>query len=156
MRVWRLCKRRYAPSAFTGEGAGLTGGRWNPVDVPVVYTSLSLSLAVLEAFVHMSAAVDPDDYVSVCATLPVSEQGAERVDVARLPQDWRSVDHPALQALGGDWVRSRRSLILLVPSVVIDGEWNAVVNPAHAAAAEIELDEPKPFHFDERMFKVRS
>jgi hypothetical protein len=37
--TWRIVKRRYASSAFDGEGARLYGGRWNSPGTPVVYSS---------------------------------------------------------------------------------------------------------------------
>jgi len=155
LKAWRLSKRRYAEAALTGEGARLLGGRWNPVGVPVVYASLSLSLAVLEVFVHMTAQAEPGDYVYVAVNLGIDEAEAERVDIERLPKDWRRVDHPALREFGAEWARAKRSLALLVPSVVVDGEWNAVINPLHPDAAGMLIEAPKAFEFDERLFERR-
>jgi RES domain-containing protein len=155
LKAWRLSKQRYAERAFSGEGARILGGRWNSVGVPVVYTSLSLSLAVLEVFVHMTASAEPEDYVYVAADLGVDELKAERIRMDRLPDDWKRLNHPALQALGDEWSSSMRSLILLVPSVVVEGEWNALINPLHPDAVGIVIEKPKPFHFDERLFKTK-
>jgi RES domain-containing protein len=155
LKVWRLSRRVYADRAFSGEGTRLFAGRWNPIGVPVVYASLSLSLAVLEVFVHMTARADPDDYVSVAVSLGIEGSKAERINEDQLPNDWRLVDHPTLKAMGAEWVKSMRSLVLLVPSVVIEGEWNAVINPLHPDAARIGVDKPKPLRFDERMFTSR-
>jgi RES domain-containing protein len=154
LKAWRLSKLRYADVALTGEGARFLGGRWNSVGVPVVYASLSLSLAVLEVFVHMTAPAEPDDYVYVVVNLGVEESEVERVDLARLPRDWRRIDHPELQTLGDEWARSMRSLVLLVPSVVVEGEWNAVINPLHPDAAGMVIEKPLAFQFDERMFQA--
>jgi RES domain-containing protein len=153
LKVWRLSKRRYAAEAFSGDGPRIFGGRWNPVDVPMVYTSLSLSLAVLEVFVHMPKAAEPDDYVAVMAELPVEASALERLDLKKLPSGWKKVESPVTQAMGAAWARSRRSLVLLVPSVVVPGEWNAVVNPLHSDAGKIRIVETTPFRFDARMFR---
>ena len=153
LKAWRLSLRKYAESAFSGEGPRIFGGRWNPVGVPVVYSSLSLSLAVLEVFVHMTARAEPNDYVSVEVDLGIDESQAERVDLRKLPKDWHALENPALHAIGAAWAQSKRSLVLLVPSVIIEGEWNAVVNPLHPGAKKIVLGKPKPFTFDERLFK---
>lgn len=155
LKAWRLSKTRYAEAAFTGEGSRVLGGRWNSVGVPVVYASASLSLAVLEVFVHMTSIAGADDYVSVAVDIGIEESQAERVEAASLPGDWRQLDHPVLQRLGDDWMKSRRSLALLVPSVVVDGEWNVVINPLHPDARAIKVTGPKAFHFDTRMFRVR-
>ena len=42
--VWRISKKKYAATAFSGEGAKLVGGRWNSQGNSIVYTSASLSL----------------------------------------------------------------------------------------------------------------
>jgi RES domain-containing protein len=155
LRAWRLSQLRYADAAFTGEGARVLGGRWNSVGIPVVYSSLSLSLAVLEAFVHMTARGEPDDYVSVAIDVGVEESNAERITTDQLPVDWRRVNHPELREVGDEWARSMRSLVLIVPSVVVEGEWNAVINPRHPDAPGMVIERPKPFHFDERLFQVK-
>ncbi len=155
LKAWRLSMGRYAQAALTGEGSRILGGRWNSAGLPVVYSSLSLSLAVLEVFVHMTSPAGPEDYVSTAVSLPIKEADAERVDLDRLPDDWRLVNHPVLRAIGDDWALSQRSLVLLVPSVIVDGEWNAVINPLHPDAGLMVVENSKPFHFDERMFKVR-
>jgi len=155
LKAWRLSKTRYAEAAFTGEGARVLGGRWNSIGVPVVYASLSLSLAVLEVLVHMTAVAGAEDYVYVAADLGIDVSKAERVDIERLPRDWRRLDHPVLRDMGDEWARSMRSLVLLVPSVVVDGEWNAVINPAHPNAAGMSAEKPKIFQFDARLFNRR-
>jgi RES domain-containing protein len=155
MRVWRICKARYAAAAYSGEGARLFSGRWNTAGVPMVYSSLSLSLAAIEVFVHLEPVAAPDDLVSVAAELPINEADAERVPRKKLPADWRRVDHPTLQRMGTEWARSRRSLVLLVPSVAVEGEWNGLVNPEHPEANEIRVEAAKPFLFDARMFQGR-
>ena len=50
--VWRITTQRFAASAFSGEGARLYGGRWNPKGWEVVYTAESQSLALLELMVQ--------------------------------------------------------------------------------------------------------
>jgi RES domain-containing protein len=42
---------------------------------------------------------------------------------------------------------------LRVPSVVVDGDWNVLLNPRHADFSKIKLFAPRPFHYDERMFR---
>ncbi len=151
--VWRLSKRKYAADVFAGDGPRMFGGRWNPVGVPMVYTSMSLSLAVLEVFVHMPKEAEPDDYVAVRAELPVDALTMERLVLKKLPSNWKQVESPATQAIGAAWAQSRRSLVLMVPSVVVPGEWNVIVNPRHADAGKIRIVETTPFRFDTRMFR---
>jgi RES domain-containing protein len=157
MKVWRISKRRHAATAFSGEGPRLAAGRWNPAGVPMVYTSSSLSLAVVEVFVHLDAAESPD-FVSIEAELPLDKEeveAAQKAIRAKLPEDWREVGHPLLRQFGADWIASGRLLAMPVPSAVVDGEWNVLINPAHPDFAKIKLEAPKPFQFDHRMFQPR-
>lgn len=153
MLVWRICKAKYAATSFSGEGARLYSGRWNPAGVAVVYTSTSLALACLEFFVHLDPSVAPNDLVSTSATIPPG-LAIERVGTEKLPEDWHAAEHPALQMLGAEWVASQRSVALEVPSVVVDGDWNVLLNPAHPDFRRLPVSEPKPWSFDERMFKM--
>jgi RES domain-containing protein len=157
MKVWRISKLRHAATAFSGEGPRLVAGRWNPAGVPMVYTSSSLSLAVVEVFVHLDAAASPE-FVSIAAELPVDNgemEDQQMAILAKLPADWRRIGHPRLHQIGADWIASGRSLAMPVPSAVVDGEWNVLINPAHPDAAKIKRYPPKPFEFDARMFRVR-
>ena len=156
LHLWRISKSRFASSAFTGEGARLFPGRWNPVGVRMVYTSPSLSLAAIEFFVHLDPSVAPDDLVSVKATLPRDEGKLARLDLGDLPANWRATDNPTLQAIGANWITAQTSVALEVPSVAVEGEWNVLLNPTHPDFAKIKLTPPEPFHFDKRMFELTS
>ena len=125
----------------------------------MVYTATSLSLAAIEFFVHIEPGTEPADLVSVCAWLPIEDslllRNGEQLKT-HLPQDWRQLNHPVPRQIGADWITSGRTLAMMVPSVVIGGEWNVLINSVHAGATRIKLEEPKPFHFDTRMFKAGS
>lgn len=151
LTVWRLVTRRFADTAFSGEGARLYGGRWNHKGVPMVYTAASQSLAMLEMLVQDEPL--RANYMMIPATLP-DTLAIEHIDAARLPADWR--DHPAretLQAMGSEWARQKYSAVLAVPSAVIPAETNYLLNPAHPAFAEIEIGEAQLFITDLRLIK---
>lgn len=153
MLVWRICKRRRLPDAFSGIGAEAHGGRWNNKGDRVVYTSTSLSLAALELFVHVAPDYIPVDLVSVVAIVP-DNASAERLTAASLPKNWR--DYPAptrLRELGSNWLREMRSLLLIVPSAVNPREDNILINPRHPEMTMLSVSESQPFHFDPRMWK---
>jgi RES domain-containing protein len=119
----------------------------------MVYASTSLSLAVLELFVHLQPDCLPDDLHSVEAKFP-DRVSTERFRVADLPQNWR--DYPAptrLQELGSRWLQEQRSLLLIVPSAVNPAENNVLVNPLHPEIKTMTLMASKPFSFDPRMWK---
>ncbi len=153
MKIWRICKQRYAPEAFSGEGARRVGGRWNSRGVPMVYASTSLALAAIELFVHLEPNLVPDDLVSIAAELPSGEP-ALRWTSDDLPIGWWSDELAPDRDLGDAWIRSQSTLAVLVPSVPIRGEWNILINPLHPRITEIRVEAPQPFVFDERMFRV--
>ena len=152
MRIWRICRERYAAEAFNGNGARLFGGRWNSPGTPMVYASSSLALAAIELFVHLEPNQQPADLVSVAALLPGGEP-AQRLDPDQLPATWWTDDFEPLRALGDRWIREKTSLAIEVPSAALRVEWNVLVNPLHPKIAELKIDPPQPFHFDARMFR---
>ena len=147
--AWRLTKTKYLSAAWDGEGARKAGGRWNSPGVPVVYVSATLSLALVEILVHLSAEILP-----AYSAMPVEfdEAVVTAVPPARLPREWKdSPPPPATQAVGDDWVASGASAVLRVPSVVVPGEFNFVLNPAHRDFARIRIGAATPFPFDPRL-----
>jgi len=152
VRFFRLTKRRYESTAFGGEGARVYPGRWNRKGTPMVYCASTLSLAVLECFVHVDPVDLPDDLVALHAELP--DDAIATLDRARLPRTWRAVPAPrSLAELGEEWVKSRTSAGLLVPSAVLPSELNVLLNPAHPDILKLKRLGTEPFAFDPRMRK---
>jgi RES domain-containing protein len=152
MKIWRICRARFAGEAFSGLGARRFGGRWNSPGVPMVYASTSLALAAIELFVHLEPNLQPDDMVAIAATLPSGEP-ALSLEPDALPRNWWTDDIEALRKLGDQWISEERSLAMKVPSAALRTEWNVLVNPKHPAATKIDVEEPQEFHFDARMFR---
>lgn len=152
MMVWRICRAKFAAEAFSGDGARRFGGRWNTPGVPMVYTSSSLALAAIELFVHLDPSQQPDDLVSIAATLSTGEP-AQRLEPGNLPPHWWREDFEEPRTIGDRWIRGKGSLAIEVPSAALRTEWNVLVNPLHAAIAQIKIEKPQPFRFDARMFR---
>ena len=101
LTVWRLVTARFAQTAFSGEGAKRYGGRWNRKGVPMVYTSGSRSLAMLEMLVQDNPL--RAHYVAIPATIP-ARVVIERLSPDDLPPDWRDpAAREQLQAIGTAW-----------------------------------------------------
>jgi RES domain-containing protein len=152
MRVWRIVPKRRYSQAFTGEGARLYGGRWNPPGIRVVYTSATLSLAALEYFVHVSKETRPDDLVSISLEIP-KNVSMEHLSESKLPSNWRV--YPAmdeLKEIGRKWIKNAGTAVLVVPSAVIPQELNYLINPDHSDFKKMKISKPAPFNLDERMF----
>ncbi len=152
MRVHRIVKARHALSPLDGEGARRVGGRWNSPGLPVVYCASSLSLAVLELLVHVDPADIPDDLVAIVAEIP-DHLPVEQWLPRDLPGPWREeASKPVLQAMGGAWVKAATSAVILVPSVIVPSETNALINPAHPDTPKIMVIERSAFTLDPRLF----
>jgi RES domain-containing protein len=152
VRFWRICRRRYAAEAASGEGARLYGGRWNSRGVRVVYASTSLALAAIETFVNLEPNLQPKDLVAIEGEIPKALEIA-RLETKILPANWHATRNESLRRFGDDWIEAGETVALLVPSAAIRGEWNVLLNPAHAHFSKVKLHRPAPFVFDLRMFR---
>lgn len=150
LTVWRLTTARRVKSAFSGEGARLYGGRWNPKGVSIIYTAQTQALAVLEMMVQDEALAAR--YVMIPAQVP-DALAIERIEARSLPAGWRSMRRlETLREIGAEWARSRRSAVLAVPSAVIPAETNFLLNPVHPEFRRIRIGKPVPFRLDPRLF----
>jgi RES domain-containing protein len=154
MTVYRLAEARHAHTtqdALSGEGAFLFGGRWNPPGYRVIYAAEHLSLAVLEVLVHIQDRQKLRDYHLI--TLDLSAITTEQLDDATLPDDYAK-QLKVTQTHGEAWLKANRSAALFVPSVIIPGERNILINPLHADFARIHATEPVAFRFDSRLISL--
>lgn len=133
----------------------LVDGRWHTRGLPILYCSSHPPLALVEWIVHLELEPDeiPDTIPYIVVDLP-DDIADERIDAARLPTDWKS-NLSATQAIGDEWLISRRTAVLRVPSAVVPESENILINPLHASATSIRvvrtLDEP----FDPRLLAGR-
>ena len=149
IRAWRIVKTRYSADAFSGEGARLYGGRWNTSGTPIVYTSGSKSLATLELLVHLHTSSLRS--FSVCP-VDFDDSLVESLDTAMLPRDWRASPPPnSLQTIGDDWISRGSSVVLRVPSAVIDSEHNYLINPAHKDFKKLVIGSMEVLEMDPRL-----
>ena len=150
MRVYRIADRRHP--IWDGTGAALLGGRWNSPGHPAIYGSLSSACAMLEILAHAGIGRIPGTQQIVIAEVPDEDALVERHEQASLPDGWDAEDSGAARQFGDDWLASRRSLVLVVPSVVARLEFNAVVNPAHPDFSRVRVDAPEAVVWDRRLF----
>lgn len=148
--AWRIVKARYAASAFSGEGARRFGGRWNSVGTPMVYTAQSQALAVLEMLVHIDASDLLRHYRLISVTF--DEVMMQIVDPASLPRTWKRRPAPvSLRGIGDQWIASGRSVVLQVPSAIVPGERNFLINVLHPEFPKLAIGKPEPFRLNPRL-----
>jgi RES domain-containing protein len=155
IRVWRVEKAIFAATVKTGEGARVAGGRWNSPGLPAVYCSQSLALAVVEILVHAATAEERAD-PRVWFELSLAASVVRIISPKQLPAGWDSpLLHPATAAIGDAWLSGRESVALRVPSAVIPGEWNYILNPRHPRFRRaIKWSSPRGFAIDRRLVEV--
>jgi RES domain-containing protein len=153
VKVYRLCKSKYAATAFDGEGAFQFGGRWNSCGTRMVYTAESLSLAVLEMLVHFQDEAFFTAYCFIEATIN-KKMIASIENINPLPKNWQASPAPfAVQKIGDDWAKKQSTAVLRVPSAIIATEFNYLINPIHPDFSRIVYGEPQSFVFNERLLK---
>jgi RES domain-containing protein len=149
--AWRIVKEKHAATAFSGEGAARNGGRWNSRGVRVVYASSTKSLAALESLVHLNP---PVRFKYVAIRIKFDDALIEKVPPKALPPDWKSEPPPpSTKRIGDAWVSEARSAVLALPSVIVSGESNYLLNPAHPGFKKISIARPERFTFDPRLLR---
>jgi len=151
MIVFRLSKAKFADD-LSGKGAEKSGGRWNSRGTAIVYSSASRALCTTEIAVHTPLGNLPLDYKLISIEIPddirIRELAAED-----LPDDWKSIPHAhGTQEIGDRFVLEGNFAVLKVPSVVVQDEFNYLINPTYPDSHKIKIKTIESFNFDERLF----
>lgn len=151
MIVFRLAKLRYVKD-LSGKGAEKSGGRWNSKGTVMLYTSFTRALCTAEIAVHTPLGIVPADYMLATIELPDTARVLKQ-ETPKLPDDWRSFPHPnSTQLLGDEFIAEGKFLAMQVPSVVVQGEFNILLNPGHRDFGKVRVIKTERFMFDERLF----
>ena len=150
MRLYRISTFSFAHTpgeAFSGAG-GLYGlGRWHTTGRRIVYCASQLSLAALESLVHIKRSNKLQPFTHYELEVP----DGLVVNSVDLPADWKT-NVVATQAFGDQWLAARTSALLRVPSVIVDAEFNVLLNPEHPDfTLAWVVRGPVPFNFDARL-----
>lgn len=152
MKVFRLSREKYRHE-LSGYGASLNGQRWNSKGTEVIYTAESRALATSEVAVHIPIGILPKDYFMVEIEIPSTVKIRE-LSTTDLPDGWDSIpNHPGSQYVGDKFVLENEFAVLKVPSVVVKGDYNFVINPKHSDFKKIKITGTYPFPFDKRLFR---
>lgn len=152
MRVFRLSRKKYVKD-LSGKGAAKFGNRWNSKGIEMLYTAESRALAMAEVVVHLSLASLPDDYMMIEIEVPESVE-IEVLKLHYLDANWNSnPPRSQTQILGDNFIYSKKHCVLKVPSAVVKGDFNYLLNPNHEDIKKIKIIEVTNFPFDKRIFK---
>jgi RES domain-containing protein len=147
MLVYRITQTKYAGKLITSGRAA----RWNPNDIGMIYTASSRSLACLENTVHRSQAGLSQLFSIMTIEIP-DHIKTKTVRLNDLPANWTDYNEMSFtQHIGQAWIRENESVILQVPSSIIDEEVNYLLNPDHRDFEQIKVIKIQPFVFDKRL-----
>ncbi len=151
MQVYRLSRKKYA-SELSGIGTLKFGNRWNSKGTEIIYCANSRALAMAEVSVHLSLITLPKDFVMLEINIPKSIT-IEILDKKNLPENWNDFPHTyKTQKLGDIFIYSNENCILKVPSAVVKGDYNYLINPHHRDFKKIKILNFYKFPFDRRLF----
>jgi len=152
LQVYRLSRKKYA-SELSGVGASKSGNRWNSKGTEIIYCANSRALAMAEVSVHLSLITLPKDFVMLEINIPKSI-AIQNLNNKDLPENWNDFPHTnKTQKIGDSFIYSNKKCVLKVPSAVVKGDFNYLINPHHKDFKKIKIVNFYKFPFDRRLFK---
>lgn len=151
MLLYRIIFAKYADAKFASGDLG----RWNKDGERVLYTSTSPALAMSEIIAHrLGKGYLTAGYSLITFEVPDSV-AYERIERSQLPDDWRLFSSYAIsQPLGSAWFQKQQTLLLRVPSAVVPGDTNVVINATHPDYELLKEKDRQAFPFDERFIRA--
>lgn len=149
LRAYRIADRRR--KIFDGHGAWLLGGRWNSPGRRVIYAAETYAGAMLEVLVHANIGKLPRTH----SWIEILIRKGIRVEVVQ-PADipgWDAPDQRASRRYGDRWFDEGRTVVLVVPSIVVRPARNLAINQDHPDFRRIRATAPKPVIWDARLFR---
>lgn len=135
--VFRVTRAAYAGTvedALSGVGGLHDDGRWHRKGAPILYTSESSTLSMYERLVHADEmfAERRTDRVMLEINLPsVSAMRFTAEELAAEDAAWRREGSLYCRNLGAEWLKTRASCALIVPSAADPRAANIILNPVH-------------------------
>lgn len=152
MLVYRLYKSSYITEPLSAEGARRAGGRWNPKGYPILYTSATPELALLEIVAHLNPAFIPAFHLLVL-DIPEVQRIIPATD---LPPHWQQGDE-SVQTFLMEWLKKPDTLAVGVPSAIVSRSRNFLLHTLHPDFADqVRIVENEPFRVDLRLVKTGS
>ena len=150
MIAYRLATAQYADD-ISGEGAAIYGGRWNPVGTKALYTSQNISLCLLEILARTNVKINPVDYQLI--TLEFPDNPLSEIKISQLKTGWKNhVEYT--QWIGEEFLKDNKSLIMQVPSAIVERENNFILNPLHKDFIKVKILQTEALNLDQRLRQI--
>lgn len=150
MLVYRIANSKYKDSTLSGIGAEKSGGRWNEIGTRAVYCSESVSLALLEYYIHS------DNIATLPAKILVAKieipDGFKINELEYLPEGWNQYPYSSKTTSVFTELTKRRDFFALkVPSAIVGIENNYILNPLYRDFGKVEIIEFFDLPLDPRL-----
>jgi len=152
MIIYRLATEKYKDD-LSGTGSKIFGGRWNSKGTAAVYSTENISLAVLEILVRVDKNIIPPSYHLIRLEIP-DQLTVTTIQLNKLKKDWKD-DLDYTQWMGTEFIRSQKSILLKIPSAIVEEEHNYIINPSHPDFKKVKIKASAKFRFDDRLFIIK-
>lgn len=152
LTVYRTVKAKYLADPLATEGARLFGGRWNPKGYPLLYTTSSPALALVESLVHQPRVRYGKLPALYLITLELPDD-VTRYSLETLPTCWNEESYARTEWILRDWLNQPATLAAAVPSVVVPMSVNYLIHPAHPAFGDVQVLKTEPFPIEPRLWR---
>lgn len=147
MIVYRITTEQWANQLHASGYAA----RWNSKGNFVIYTASTRALACLENLVHRSGEGLNGIFKTVEIDIPES-LNIKTILKTQLHGDWsKRENYFQTRKIGDNWLKEKKSPILMVPSAIIPEEHNYLINPEHPGFQKISIKRITDFLFDNRL-----
>lgn len=149
MILWRISNH----ANLEGRGGLFASARWHTQGRPIVYLAETPSGALTEVLVHLELDPDnmPDSYKLLKLEAP-DDLSLRRLKPSELPANWKS-NLLATRDIGDDWLASRATALLRVPSAIVPETFNVLLNPQHPETSKIQVVWHRKYPLDKRLFE---
>jgi RES domain-containing protein len=146
--LWRISNHL----SLDGEGGRRAPARWHSSGSPIVYLAASPPGALIEILVHLQ--LTESSIPSTFTLLRIAVPAGVRIPTLRVPpgDSWKE-DLALTRKIGDGWLASRRSTLARVPSSILPGTLNYLLNPLHPDAARIIIAEVHQATLDPRLVR---
>ena len=143
MQLWRISD--YAD--LLGNGGMFADGRWHTMGRPIIYSSESSAGALSELLVHIDRGSLAPEFQLIRLEVPGELALPHMVS--------KDVTWPLsleqTRSLGDEWLSSRQTVLMRVPSAIIADSFNVLINPVHPDVSRIKIADVKKVKFDPRL-----
>jgi RES domain-containing protein len=135
MFLWRISNHR----TLDGRGGLETSARWHTQGRPIVYLAESVAGALLEVLVHLelSPVHLPKSYRLLKVDIP-QDLTVEVLSLSDLGETWID-DETLTRTVGDQWLSSKRTALLRVPSAIAPETFNILLNSTHEEARRLKI-----------------